>query len=212
MSLDAPWEDFKPIPEVNDDEPWTSFTPIPKEEKVAKQKVRANLQGWTLGFADEIEALVRSSVSSKSYEEIRDEIRGKLNAYREAHPKEALSMELLGAIIPTVAAYLTPWPGDEIAATANIAGALQRTAKIGAAEGAAAGYATGEEGVVEDLTRVIPGAATGAAFSGVLTLAGKPVGFIANRLMTKARQMFGDAGAGDVAAKIRQVSQKMTLY
>ena len=207
MSLDAPWEDFKPIPEVNDDEPWTSFTPIPKEEKVAKQKIRANLQGWTLGFADEIEALVRSSVSSKSYEEIRDEVRGKLNAYREAHPKEALSMELLGAIVPTVAAYLTPWPGDEIAATANVAGAIQRTAKIGALEGAAAGYATGEEGVVEDLTRVIPGAVTGAVFSGVLTLAGKPVGYIANRLMTKARQMFGDAGAGDVAAKIRQLAE-----
>ena len=207
MSLDAPWEDFKPIPEVNDDEPWTSFTPIPKEEKVAKQKIRANLQGWTLGFADEIEALVRSSVSSKSYEEIRDEVRGKLNAYREAHPKEALSMELLGAIVPTVAAYLTPWPGDEIAATANVAGAIQRTAKIGALEGAAAGYATGEEGVVEDLTRVIPGAVTGAVFSSVLTLAGKPVGYIANRLMTKARQMFGDAGAGDVAAKIRQLAE-----
>jgi hypothetical protein len=205
--MEGPWDDFKTIPEVSEEFPWESFTPIPKKEKVAKQKVRANLQGWTLGFADEIEALVRSSVSSKSYEEIRDEIRGKLNAYREAHPKEALSMELLGAIIPTVAAYLTPWPGDEIAATANVAGAIQRTAKIGAAEGAAAGYATGEEGVVEDLTRVIPGAAAGAVFSSVLTLAGKPVGYIANRLMTKARQMFGDAGAGDVAAKIRQLAE-----
>jgi hypothetical protein len=207
MSLESPWEDFKPIPEVNEDEPWTSFTPMPKEEKVAKQKVRANLQGWTLGFADELEALVRSSVSSKSYEEIRDEIRDKLNAYREAHPKEALSMELLGAIVPTVAAYLTPWVGDEIAASANIAGAIKRTAKIGAAEGAVAGYATGEEGVVEDLTRVIPGAAAGAVFSSVLTLAGKPAGYIANSLMTKARQMFGDAGAGDVAAKIRQLAE-----
>ena len=207
MSLESPWEDFKRIPEVNEDEPWSSFTPIPKEHKVAKQKVRANLQGWTLGFADELEALVRSSVSSKSYEEIRDEIRGKLNAYREAHPKEALSMELLGAIVPTVAAYLTPWPGDEVVATTNVMGTLARGAKVGALEGGVAGYATGEQGIVKDLQRVPGSAIIGAGFSGILTLAGKPVGYITNSLMTKARQMFGDAGAGDVAAKIRQLAE-----
>lgn len=205
--MEGPWDDFKTIPEVSEEFPWESFTPIPKKEKVAKQKVRANLQGWTLGFADELEALVRASVSSKSYEEIRDEIRVKLNKYREAHPKEALGMELLGAIVPTVAAYLTPFPGDEIAATANITSTLARGAKVGALEGGVAGYATGEEGIVEDLQRVPGSAVIGAGFSSVLTLAGRPAGYVMNSLMTKARQMFGDAGAGDVAAKIRQLAQ-----
>ena len=208
MSTEAPWEDFvQTIPEVSEDEPWKSFVPIAKEEKVEKQKIRANLQGWTLGFADEIEALVRSSVSSKSYEEIRDEVRVKLNKYREAHPKEALSMELLGAIVPTALAYLSPWPGDEVAATANIVGAVKRTAKIGAVEGAVAGYATGEEGAVEDLTRVPAGATMGAAFSSILTLAAKPAGYLFNRLMTTVRQKSGDSGAGDVADKIRQLAK-----
>lgn len=209
MSTNKPWEEFQVIelPEVNKDEPWKNFQPMPKDNKVPKQKIRANLQGWTLGFADELEALVRSSVSSKSYDEIRDEIRGKLNAYREAHPGEALSMELLGAIVPTVAAYLTPWPGDEVVATTNVMGALARGGKVGAVEGAVAGYATGEQGIIQDLQRVPGGAVIGAGFSGILTLAGKPVGYITNSLMTKARQMFGDAGAGDVAAKIRQLAE-----
>jgi len=208
MSLEEPWLDFvKEIPEKNIEEPWKNFTSIPKEETVEKQRVRANLQGWTLGFADEIEAMVRSSLSSKSYEEIRDEVRVKLNKYREAHPKEALSMELLGAIVPTVLAYLTPWPGDEAAATLNIVGAVKRTAKIGAAEGGVAGYATGEEGVVEDLTRVPAGAVFGAAFSSILTLAAKPAGYLFNRLMTTVRQKSGDSGAGDVADKIRQLAE-----
>jgi hypothetical protein len=116
-------------------------------------------------------------------------------------------MELLGAIVPTVLAYLTPWPGDEAAATLNIVGAVKRTAKIGAAEGGVAGYATGEEGVVEDLTRVPAGAAMGAAFSSILTLAAKPAGYLFNRLMTTVRQKSGDSGAGDVADKIRQLAK-----
>ena len=207
-NANAPWEDFQPVEvPLDDNAPWKSFPAEVQEEKVTKQKVRANLQGWTLGFADEIEAMVRSSLSSKSYEEIRDEIRVKLDKYRKAHPKEALSMELLGAIVPTAVAYLTPWPGDEIAATASVLGTVARAGKVGAVEGSVAGYATGEQGVVEDLQRVPGGAATGAAFSGILTLAAKPAGYLFNRLMTTIRQKSGDSGAGDVADKIRQLAE-----
>ena len=207
MSTDKPWEDFKPatIP-FNEEEPWLSFPKSTEDVAVPKQKFRANLQGWTLGFADELEALVRSSVSTKSYKEIRDEIRGKLNAYRKAHPKEALGMELLGALVPTVAAYLTPWPGDEAAASFHIAGVSSKILKRGALEGSIAGYATGEEGMVEDLTRVPGGAFVGTVFSGLTTLALKPAGTLLNAIMTKAREKFGDKGAGQVANKIRELA------
>ena len=208
MSVEEPWLDFvKEIPEKNIDEPWKNFTSIPKEETVEKQKVRANLQGWTLGFADEIEAMVRSSLSSKSYEEIRDDIRVKLDKYRAAHPKEALGMELLGAIVPTAVAYLTPWPGDEVAATSSLLGTIARAGKVGALEGGTAAYATGEEGAIADLTRVPAGAVVGAAFTGLITLAAKPVGYFANKLMTKAREVGGDEGAGVVAEKLRELAK-----
>ena len=201
----GPWDDFKvaEVPEF----PWQSFTKIKKVEEVPKQKVRANLQGWTLGFADEIEAMVRSSVSTKTYEEIRDEIRVKLDKYRAVHPKEALSMELLGAIVPTAIAYLTPWPGDEVAATASVMGTVARAGKVGALEGGTAAYATGEEGAVADLKRVPAGAAIGTVFSGLVTLAAKPVGYFANKLMTKAREVGGDEGAGVVAEKLRELAK-----
>lgn len=207
MAETKPWEDFQPkeIP-LDINAPWKNFPKPPSTKVVPKQKFRANLQGWTLGFADELEALVRSSVSTKSYEEIRDEIRGKLNAYRKAHPKEALGMELLGAIIPTVAAYLTPWPGDEAAASFHIAGVSSKILKRGALEGGIAGYATGEEGMVEDLTRVPGGALIGTVFSGLTTLALKPAGTLLNAIMTKAREKIGDKGAGQVANKIRELA------
>ena len=34
MATQGPWDEFKPIPEVNDDMPWDSFISIPKKEKV----------------------------------------------------------------------------------------------------------------------------------------------------------------------------------
>jgi hypothetical protein len=204
---EGPWDDFKPKEiSIDNEKPWLSFPKPPTTEEVPKQKLRANLQGWTLGFADEIEALVRSSVSSKSYEEIRDEIRGKLDAYRKQNPKEALSMELLGALVPTAVAYLTPWPGDEAAASFHLAGVSSKILKRGAVEGSVAGYATGEEGMAEDLTRVIPGAAVGTVFSGLTTLALKPAGYLFNAVMTKAREKLGDQGAGQVADKLRELA------
>ena len=50
---------------------------------VEKAQFRSGFQGFTLGFGDELEAMVRSMASSRSYEEIRDEIRAKINAYQK---------------------------------------------------------------------------------------------------------------------------------
>jgi hypothetical protein len=193
----------------------TSSPPPPAE----KAQVRSTFQGVTLGFADEMEAFARSMVEKAPYEEIRDKIRAKLNAYQEQYPGEAISYELLGALAPTALAYLSPVPGDEVGITgyltgrsANVAqkGAnwLQRAKtpmKIGAVEGGLAGYGTGEEGVVKDLSRVPMGAGLGTVFSGGTSVAMDLGGTLVNNVLTKSRSLFGDKGANAVSQELRRL-------
>ena len=187
----------------------TSPMPDPISEKA---QVRSGFQGLTLGFADEIEAFARSAGSSRGYEEIRDEIRAKLNAYQQEHPGEALSYELLGAVAPTVLAYIAPIPGAGPAVTtstmARTGSWLHKAKPIlqrGFAEGALAGYGTGQEGVVEDLSRAPLGGALGTAFAGGTTAIMGTGGSFTNALMTKARQLFGDKSSTAVGQELQRL-------
>ena len=54
--------------------------------QVPTQRVRAAAQGLTFGTADEIEARARSLATGRPYQEVLAEIRGGLEAYREARP------------------------------------------------------------------------------------------------------------------------------
>jgi len=187
--------------------------------KAEKAQVRAGFQGLTLGFADEIEAFARSVVEKAPYEEIRDEIRAKLNAYQEEHPGEAISYELLGAIAPTALAYISPIPGDEAGITAYLAGRSADVAqkgasfaqkampimKRGAAEGAVAGYATGQEGVVEDLGRIPLGATMGAAMAGGTTAVMNVGGAVIDKVLQKTRQLFGDKASTAVGDELQRL-------
>ena len=184
-------------------------TPPPKAEKA---QFRSVLQGATLGFADEIEAMARSMASTRSYEEIRDAIRTKLKAYQDENPGEALSYELLGSVAPTALAYISPIPG---AGTATTASTMARTGswlqkakpamKIGATEGAIAGYGTGQEGMVEDLSRVPLGAGMGTVFSGATSAFMGAGGSATNTLINKTRQLFGDQASSAVGKELQRL-------
>lgn len=179
---------------------------------VEPQKTRAFFQGVTLGFADEIEAMARSALLGQGdYEQIRNEIRQKINAYQQANPGEAITMEIIGAIAPTAAALLIP--GGQGAGAANIArlGGLagaKQVAKVGALEGGVAAYGTGQEGLYEDLLRVPTGAALGAG-GGVLL---KPVmdfaGNLVSGLTDTARSMFGNKAGSAVQAEVNRLADE----
>jgi len=182
------------------------------DQTVEKAEVRSWAQGATLGIADEIEAMARTMASSRSYEEIRDEIRAKLNAYQKEHPGEALSYELLGAVAPTALAYIAPIPGSGPAATASTVGRtaswLQKSKpvmKIGAAEGAFAGYATGQDGVVEDLARAPLGAGIGAGVAGGTSALMGAGGTAINAIINKTRQLFGDKASTAVGQELQRL-------
>lgn len=147
-----------------------------KKKKVDKQRLRTMAQGATFGFGEEIEAFVRSLVPGQpEYKQIRNELRTKLKAYKQAHPGEALSLELAGALVPAVLTLGTAAGPTAASTTARLAGR-------GAIEGAAAGIGYGEaEGLGGQLIEAGTGAATGAAISGSL-----------GRLTDYVRQRFGD--------------------
>ena len=182
------------------------------DQTVEKAEFRSWTQGATLGIADEIEAMARTMASSRSYEEIRDEIRAKLNAYQKEHPSEALSYELLGAVAPTALAYIAPIPGSGPAATASTVGRtaswLQKAKPVmqmGAAEGAFAGYATGQDGVVEDLARAPLGGLIGAGGAGLTTAIMGVGGTVIDKLINKTRQLFGDKASTAVGQELQRL-------
>ena len=72
----------------------------------APNKTRAGLQGLTLGGADEIEALARSTFGDESYEEAKRNIGLSYDQYVKDNPGEALSLELAGGFAPFIIASL----------------------------------------------------------------------------------------------------------
>lgn len=136
---------------------------------VEAQKFRTFAQGLTFGFGDELEALARSAFTGRDYNEVRDEIRQKIKAYQDANPGEALTMEVLGSIAPTAAAFIIP--GAQPAAAAQAARTSASLGKLAAREagmGAITGVGTSEQ-------ESLGGMATDAAIGGVTSAVLAPV-------------------------------------
>jgi len=168
---------------------------------VESQKFRTALQGATYNFADEIEAAVRSvlpeSLGGGEYEQIRNELRQKLSAYKKANPGEALSYELAGALVPAIGMMAVP--GGQA-----LGGA--RLAAVAGAEGL--GSYLGE---VEELSDVTPG---GAALATSISAVGGPLaqkglsvaGAGGSQLIKYVRGKFGDAPATAVQSELRRLA------
>jgi hypothetical protein len=119
-----------------------SFVPPPVQKKeitAEPQKFRTLAQGLSFGFSDEIEAAVRSlvpeSMGGKDYEVIRNELRSKLKDYKEQNSGEAITLEVAGAFLPSIAMAMTGFGAPAAAINLTRAGQLARTAKIAAVEG-----------------------------------------------------------------------------
>lgn len=178
-----------------------------KVEAAPRAPYRAAAQGLTLGTADEIEAGVRSVLQGRPYEEVLNEVRGTLKAYQEARPIEALAAEAGGAVIPAVgAALLAPFTGG--ASTAAVAPTLGRLATMGALEGGAYAFGTGEGGFAERAARVPGGALTGAVGGAVVGGAMRGAGGAVNALTDAARRVIGNRGSSVVENEIQRLVQQ----
>ena len=154
----------------------TGYTP-----PVEKQKARAFAQGATLGFAEEVEAAVRSFVpGGPEYSDIRNELRQKLTDYKTAYPAEAISLEIAGALVPALITRGRSAPFS-----------LARASAVGGSEGLIAGIGYGEGGAQQQASGAgvssLVGMVANPAIEGLMNLAG-----VAGRnLINFAREKFG---------------------
>lgn len=161
------------------------------------QKLRTAAQGATFGFADEIEAGVKSLVGEETYRQNVDKIRAQIKQYREDAPVESAVYEIAGAIAP---ALLSRGASAPLSMT-QIAGRA-----IG--EGAVSGYGSSEGDIVQQLTQTATGAGLGGVVGTAATYGMKGLGVIADKVVDSMRRLTGGRGATVVENEILRLSQQ----
>ena len=120
------------------------------------ETARAGLQGLSLGFADELEAALRSgAISGQEYEAIRDQLRAKQESFARENPKTALAAEVAGGLATPLGVF----------GAATKAPSILRSAVTGAGIGGiqGAGKSTSEEELAGDIvTGTLTGGGVGA--------------------------------------------------
>lgn len=166
------------------------------------------LQGASLGFADELEASIRSNFSDKSYKELQKEIEQRYKRSAEENPKAALAGELVGGFaVPVPGAGLVKGAVSGSKALAGAGKATQNIAGLsasGALIGGAAGLGYSEEDL---LSEQIKDAAGSAAAGAVLSPA---IGTAIPALINKASDLGTSSRIGraisDVFSKTKEAS------
>ena len=125
-------------------------------------------QGLSLGFADEIEAFVKS-LKGDDYGQTVQAIRNGIADYREDNATGAFAAEMTGAAIPTLAAIIAaPFTGGS--STAAVAPSLAKLVgqglKAGATTGGISGVGAAEGGPKERLKGGVVGATVGGLTGG----------------------------------------------
>lgn len=160
------------------------FMPGSKSEAA----LRGFSQGATLGFGDEIQALIRSVGSDRTYAQLRDEERAANNAAAAQNTGSYMVGNIAGAL-PSAAASVGAIPGKlGLAKAGEVAGKLNSPARVimgqaaskastaakgGAIVGGVAGLGSGEGDVGSQLTSTAVGAGTGAVLNGALAKVGR---------------------------------------
>ena len=174
---------------------------IDEQGKIAgSQKIRTFLQGVSMGWSDEVEGAIASMFSDNTYDEERDAIRAKLNAFKAANPKEALSLEVIGAIVPMFT------PAGWLAKGAGVSATAARAFLAAGTEGAIFGAGMSEgENVGEVSGDTVTGAVTSLTTGGGLWLAGKGIKGIGSEVYNWARKRLGDKPADVVEAELARL-------
>jgi hypothetical protein len=175
---------------------------------VPSQRLRSMAQGLTVGGADEMEAYVRS-LAGEPYKAAETDVRQKLKAYQQASPYESLAYEAGGAVLPALA--MTRATGGTAAPATAFAPLLARAAGVGALQGGATGFATGEGDIFERLSRIPQGMAVGGIAAPVGTALLSGGGALANKLVDFARRSFGNRGSKAVETEVQRLATESGL-
>lgn len=158
-----------------DVQPQTSFTPT------LGDKARLFAQGLTYGLGDEITAGAKSLFSDRSYDDLVKEERDKIKNYQTSRPLESLGYELTGALPTAIGSgvgLLRLLPS--LAKTSN----LGKAVGLGAIEGGAYGFGTGE-GLLDSATNTVISAPIGGVTGGTVSAVGSGLKRLATNQPTR---------------------------
>jgi len=188
------WED---APVVQDEAPQVStsvFQPSVPYSGVAEAG-RAVAQGATFGFADELEAALRTGrISGPDYERLRNQLRAQQGQFGQDYPNVKTPLELAGGLIVPFgslqAANRLKTGTQSMLAGERLGGQIARGTAVGAITGAlsGAGYATKDTG-----EEAVKGSIFGGALGGTVPVALKGAG-------TVIRNVLNASGIGDQQA------------
>lgn len=189
----------------------------PLEPTVAPFHARTAIgQGLMMGGGDELEAWVRSKLSGRPYEEVRQDIMKDVKGFAEKYPASAATQEFAGAALPFAAAAF--FPPLEALAGPRAAGALANMgkylaynparpilsgAKVGTTAGTAGGALSAEPG--GRLEGSLTGAVGGGAFGSLFPLLAKATGNIGGFL---GRQLMGESERGAQSEAARKMGEE----
>lgn len=195
-------------------------------EETPTQYGRTFAQGLTFGTADEIEAFLRTG-GGEAYDQVLNEIRGNIDAFRTAEPLKSAATEIGGAALPSILATVfsggsaIPALGAQLAtkfprlsqvisgvigtrATNTLFGGLQ----IGAIQGGLSGFGEGEGGFANRAESAARGAVIGGATGAGLTVAGNLVRGGIDSFIDFARQKYGKKASAAAQRELQKLAQE----
>ena len=177
------------------------------------QRLRSMAQGATMGGSDELEARLRSAVSGETYEQALADIRGKLKAYQQQAPLEALAYEGLGGVSMAAGATLAtggmaaPATIPRVATSvAPLVKGILGTSALGGAQGGITGFLSGEGDLVERAARVPQSTVMGATLAPAVQLGLMGAGKLTDTVLDSARRLTGGRGGKAVEAEIQRLA------
>ena len=171
-------------------------------------------QGLLLGLGDELEASFRTAASvftdnPLDYKEIRDEVRKEIKRFQADNPGVAITSEIVGGLVPTIAAMVTGVGAPAGAANATRLAGLASRVMRAAPVGGAAGYGYSEsESLGGQALDAGTGAITAVAASEALRAVAVGAGAGIQAIQTALRNKFGNDYAGKVTEYLNKLRKR----
>lgn len=166
-------------------------------------------QGFSLGFSDEALARLRSAFSDRTYDDLLQEERDRVETFRQANPKTALALELGGGIASPVTKL------GLVAKAPSLGKKALQLAKEGAKVGAVYGAGSGE-GVEDRLQKAVVGGTVGSVINPAL---GTALQKITPKITDEAQKVMDRFGVkpsasrqiGGLAQKLEEKAESIPL-
>ena len=168
------------------------------------ETARAAAQGLTFGFADELEAALRTGrISGAEYEQLRNQLRAQQEQFAKEYPLAAFGSQVSGSLAV---------PGG-VFARAGQAPSLGKTVATGAGVGGVAGYgaSTGEQTPSDVVTGIMTGAGTSGVLGGAGAALAPKVQPAARKLQEEGVSLTPGAAFGGQVQAVEQGAESLPI-